>query len=201
MLKIYKITVSGQVQGVGFRPYVYALAIKFNLKGTVSNNEKGVLIVAQGFQRNIDAFYSELINFPPPVSNIQNSLIEEIESRKFENFKIIPSKKGGKLNLPLTPDFAICDDCKNEIKNQTNIRYNYPFTTCVNCGPRYAITENFPFERSNTNIDEFPMCEACTEEYTNPTNRRFHSQTNTCTICGIDLVLQNNEGTTIKTSK
>ncbi|MBI9040403.1 carbamoyltransferase HypF [Lutibacter sp.] len=201
MVKTYKIRVSGQVQGVGFRPYVYMLAIKFNLKGTVSNNEYGVLIFACGEPQNISAFYKKLINFPPPASNIQNSLIEEIESRKFEGFKIIPSEKGGKLNLPLTPDFAICDDCKNEIKNPKNKRFNYPFTTCVNCGPRYAITENFPFERSNTNIDEFPMCVDCMEEYTNPINRRFHSQTNTCSTCGIDLVLINAEGKTVETSK
>jgi hydrogenase maturation protein HypF len=201
MLKTYKITVSGQVQGVGFRPYIYTLATEFNLKGTVSNNQEGVLVNVTGTKENIDKFYSKLIHFPPPVANIQKSKIIEIEHVLFDDFKIISSKKNGQLNLPLTPDFAICDDCKNEIKNSKNKRFNYPFTTCVNCGPRFAVTENFPFERSNTSIHNFLMCDDCKEEYTNPANRRFHSQTNTCSACGIDLVLINAEGITIKTSK
>lgn len=201
MLKTYKITVSGQVQGVGFRPYIYTLATEFNLKGTVSNNQNGVLVNVTGTKENIDKFYSKLIHFPPPVANIQKSKIIEIEHVLFDDFKIISSKKNGQLNLPLTPDFAICDDCKNEIKNSKNKRFNYPFTTCVNCGPRFAVTENFPFERSNTSIHNFLMCDDCKEEYTNPANRRFHSQTNTCSTCGIDLVLINAEGITIKTSK
>jgi hydrogenase maturation protein HypF len=200
MLKTYKITVSGQVQGVGFRPYVYTLATEFNLKGTVSNNEKGVIIFAQGDTQNIESFYHKLIHSPPPVSKIQNSSIIEIEPLVFKNFKIIASNKNGQLNLPLTPDFAICEDCKNEIEIPTNKRYNYPFTTCVNCGPRWAITKNFPFERSNTNIDHFPMCESCEREYTNPINRRFHSQTNTCETCGIKLSLINYEGKEMETS-
>ncbi|SFS64962.1 carbamoyltransferase HypF [Lutibacter maritimus] len=201
MLKTYKITVAGQVQGVGFRPYIYTLSTEFNLKGTVSNNQEGVLVNVTGTKENIDKFYSKLIHFPPPVANIQKSKIIEIEHVLFDDFKIISSKKNGQLNLPLTPDFAICDDCKNEIKNSKNKRFNYPFTTCVNCGPRFAVTENFPFERSNTSIHNFLMCDDCMEEYTNPANRRFHSQTNTCSTCGIELVLINAEGIAIKTSK
>ena len=130
--------------------------------------------------------------FPPPISKIQNNTIEEVKTINFKDFKIIPSKKNGQLNLPLTPDFAICNICKSEIGNPKNRRYNYPFSTCVNCGPRWVITQTFPFERSNTSIDEFPMCETCLEEYTNPSNRRFHSQTNSCETCGIKLKLVTN---------
>ena len=101
----------------------------------------------------------------------------------------------------MTPDFAICEDCKKDLENSNNRRYNYAFTTCVNCGPRWAITKTFPFERSNTSMDDFPMCDDCKDEYTNPLNRRFHSQTNTCSTCGIHLVLINTEGETIETSK
>ncbi len=194
MQKSYKICISGQVQGVGFRPYVYSLASEFELTGTVSNNEQGVIIFVTGLEESIQSFYKKLLHFPPPVSRIKDSEISHIEFRDFDEFKIIPSKKGGQLNLSLTPDFAICKDCRNDIKNSENRRFDYPFTTCVNCGPRWAITETFPFEREHTSIDDFPMCENCVEEYTNPIDRRFHSQTNTCKTCGIELYLTDNEG-------
>lgn len=194
MQKTFKILISGQVQGVGFRPYVYTLASEFELTGTVSNNEIGVIIYISGIEKNCNSFFEKLINFPPPVANIQRSSIEETEFLEFDGFNIIPSEVGGVLNLPLTPDFAICADCQNEINESNNKRHNYPFTTCVNCGPRWAITQTFPFERNHTSIDEFPMCEQCIEEYTNPADRRFHSQTNTCSTCGIQLELVNNQG-------
>jgi hydrogenase maturation protein HypF len=201
MLKTYKITISGQVQGVGFRPFVYTLATQLNLLGTVSNNEKGVIIFVTGNENTIFEFYQKLIQFPPPVSKIKQHSIIVTEIIKFKGFQIIPSEKNGPLNLPLTPDFAICEDCKNDIQNPKNKRYNYPFTTCVNCGPRYAITQTFPFERNNTSIDKFPMCENCKNEYENPKDRRFHSQTNTCSTCGINLLLTSCEGNALETSK
>ncbi|WP_456424290.1 carbamoyltransferase HypF [Lutibacter sp.] len=201
MLKTYKISISGQVQGVGFRPFVYNLARKYVIKGTVSNDENGVLIYASQTKEQVAVFYKELLNNPPPVATIISSKIIDIEFQKFDNFKIIPSNKKGQVNLPLTPDFAICDDCKNEIKDATNRRYNYPFTTCVNCGPRWAITQSFPFERNHTNINAFEMCDACKKEYTNPGDRRFHSQTNTCSTCGIQLYLEDANSEKITTNK
>ena len=193
MLKTYRIIITGQVQGVGFRPFVYVLAQQYNLKGTVSNNENGVIIFISGSNKNTQSFYRNLIQNPPPVSKIKDSNIYEIPFRNFNDFSIIPSTKKGKLNLTLTPDFAICDDCKNDISNENDHRYNYPFTTCVNCGPRWAITNTFPFERINTSIDEFNMCDECKNEYTNPTDRRFHSQTNSCSKCGVSIQLTDNE--------
>jgi len=201
MLETYKITISGQVQGVGFRPYVYNLASEFLLNGTVSNNEKGVIIYVSGLEKSIHNFYTKLLQFPPPVSHIKDSSITLIKFQQFEGFKIIPSKIGGNLNLPLTPDFAICDDCKNDIENSKNHRYKYAFTTCVNCGPRWAITQTFPFERNRTSIHDFPMCETCKTEYSSPSDRRFHSQTNTCNTCGIELFLVNNKGNKVNISK
>jgi hydrogenase maturation protein HypF len=201
MQKTFKIEISGQVQGVGFRPYVYGLATEFSLTGTVSNNEEGVVIFVSGLKESIDGFYNKLINFSPPVSRIKNSKISQIEFIDFDGFKIILSTKGGQLNLSLTPDFAICTDCQNDIINPENRRFNYPFTTCVNCGPRWAITETFPFEREHTSIDEFPMCEDCIKEYTNPLNRRFHSQTNTCKTCGINLFLVDRSGNKMDVQK
>lgn len=198
MLKTYRISISGQVQGVGFRPYVYTLAQEFKLLGTVSNNEEGVLIFVTGSAISIQDFYKKLVAIPPLVSKIQQHSILEVELIPYIDFQIISSKKEAQLNLPLTPDFAICNDCKKEIKNPENHRYNYPFITCVNCGPRYAITQTFPFERNHTSINEFPMCEECNTEYTNPTDRRFHSQTNTCSTCGIQLELKTPEGITLE---
>jgi len=190
MLKTYKIYISGQVQGVGFRPFVYNLATKHLIKGSVSNDENGVVIYATQTHDNIKLFYEELLKNPPPVSHILASEIKPTNFFKFDNFKIIPSSKNGNINLPLTPDFAICEECKTEINNSTNRRYNYPFTTCVNCGPRWAITQSFPFERNHTSMDMFTMCDDCEKEYTNPGLRRFHSQTNTCSTCGIQLHLE-----------
>ena len=185
MSKTYKILVSGQVQGVGFRPFVYNLASELALHGTVSNNEEGVIIYVSGKSPIIKQFYNSLINNPPPVSRINSSSINGVNFQEFTDFKIIPSSKAGQVNLPLTPDFAICEDCQKELIDNFNRRHNYAFTTCVNCGPRWSITRTFPFERSHTSIDDFPMCKFCNDEYTNPSNRRFHSQTNTCPECGI----------------
>jgi hydrogenase maturation protein HypF len=193
----YKITISGQVQGVGFRPFVYGLAKSFSLKGTVSNNEEGVIIFVTGLKNVIKLFYEKLLQNSPSVSKIKNSEIIEVENKEFADFNIIPSTKSGQVNLPLTPDFAICDDCKNDIQNPENRRYNYPFTTCVNCGPRWAITQTFPFERNHTTIHNFPMCNECEKEYSIPADRRFHSQTNTCQTCGITLNLLDNLGNKI----
>ena len=123
MQKTYKISISGQVQGVGFRPYVFSLAIEFALTGTVSNNEEGVIIFVSGLEESIKGFYSKLIKFPPPVSRIKDSDISQIEDKVFEEFKIIPSQKGGQLNLSLTPDFAICEDCQNDIVNPESRKF------------------------------------------------------------------------------
>jgi len=201
MPKSYKIIITGQVQGVGFRPYVFVMAQKHNLKGTVSNNEEGVIIYITGVVEKVGLFYKNLIENPPKVSKINTHSIVEIDMKRFDNFQIVPSQKNSTLNLQLTPDFAICDDCKNEISDANNRRYNYPFTTCVNCGPRWAITNTFPFERNHTSIDKFEMCDACKIEYTNPLDRRFHSQTNSCGSCGIRIELTNNKNVKINISK
>ena len=201
MLKTYRIIITGQVQGVGFRPFVYVLAKQFNLKGTVSNNEEGVIIYASGSKNNTLSFYNSLIDNPPKVSKINKHSLQEVNYKEYDNFQIIPSQKNSKLNLQLTPDFAICNDCKNEILDSKNRRYLYPFTTCVNCGPRWAITNTFPFERNHTSINEFEMCNECKNEYTNPTNRRFHSQTNSCPTCGISVFLTDAKDVTLSISK
>jgi hydrogenase maturation protein HypF len=185
---------SGRVQGVGFRPYVYVLANQRKLRGYVSNNEEGVIILLTGTEPEIHGFYESLVKNPPPMADIKSHYLQKTDRLAFEDFRIVPSEKNQKLNLALTPDFGLCDACKSEISDPKNRRFSYPFTTCVNCGPRWAITNTFPFERSNTTLKNFEMCPVCRKEYEDPADRRFHSQTNTCSECGIDLVLEEVRG-------
>ncbi|MFD1314704.1 carbamoyltransferase HypF [Namhaeicola litoreus] len=196
----FEISFSGQVQGVGFRPFVFNLAKKHGLKGFVSNNENGVIIQATGCDNLVHQFYQEIILKPPPLALIKDQSIKQIPDFNFDSFKILKSSKSEKLNLPLTPDFAICKDCQSELLDQNNKRFNYPFTTCVNCGPRWSVTKNFPFDRANTTLAEKVMCENCTAEYEAPSNRRFHSQTNTCSDCGFQLCLADTNGEILSTN-
>ncbi len=139
-------------------------------------------------------FYRSLIQSPPPVSKIEQHYFSEIDLQQFTDFRIVPSTAKGRLSLRLTPDFALCEACKEEINDPNNRRFQYPFTTCIHCGPRWAITKRFPFDRETTSMSEYKMCPSCKEEHTSPANRRFHSQTNSCTTCGIQLQLMSNSG-------
>jgi hydrogenase maturation protein HypF len=191
----FEIVISGRVQGVGFRPFIYNLATKYNIKGFVTNNEKGVLINAVSDDNNIDAFYNQIFIQKPVSSEITSSQIKKIPSiEKLDGFCIKPTAPNLLIDIPLTPDFAICESCSAEMLDPKNPRYYYPFITCTQCGPRYTITKKFPFERTNTSIDEFIMCENCLQEYKNSDTIRFHSQTNSCPNCGITLKLTTNSG-------
>ncbi|MDR3272283.1 MAG: carbamoyltransferase HypF, partial [Flavobacteriaceae bacterium] len=192
-LKTFHIHISGCVQGVGFRPFVFNLAQRFGLKGGVSNDEKGVVIVAQGSR--IVEFLSRLEVEKPKSSQIFSiKTFEHETSEIFETFSIKPTPENITVDIPLTPDFATCPDCEKELFDPKNRRYFYPFTTCTQCGPRYAIAEKFPFERENTSISEFKMCPNCLHEYQTSEDIRFHSQTNTCPDCGIKLKFTDNSG-------
>ncbi len=196
-----KITISGRVQGVGFRPFVYNLAKKFNVNGFVTNVEKGVLIQALANDQNLDYFYEQILAQKPQSSQITATQKTTILSTEiFEDFVIKPTAPNLLIDIPLTPDFAICESCSNEILDAENPRYYYPFTTCTQCGPRYSITKKFPFERINNSIDEFIMCESCSQEYKNSDDIRFHSQTNSCPNCGITLKFTTNSGEIISES-
>ena len=194
MTKTFQITISGQVQGVGFRPFVYQLAKQFRITGTVSNNENGVLIQLNAAPEKAHVFMESILQQAPPIARVQSHQISEIQHRSYTDFNIIPSETKQQISIPLTPDFAICEVCKVEIRNPINRRFGYAFTTCTNCGPRYAVTTSFPFERRNTTIFEFEMCSDCQTEYTHANDRRFHSQTNSCPTCGIQLQLQDQNG-------
>ena len=141
MLKTCKIQVSGQVQGVGFRPFVFNLAHEHQLNGTVGNNGKGVLIFANGTREVLMNFMEDILEKAPDAAIIQSHTMAEIEPMAFEGFSIVPSEKSGKITIPLTADFAICHSCKTDFQDPNNRRYRYAFTTCTQCGPRYAITQ------------------------------------------------------------
>lgn len=195
----YEIHISGRVQGVGFRPFIFNLAEEFQLKGYVSNDELGVIIVCQG--ENSETFFKEIHHRKPKSSEIIFSEIKEIETAEiFENFFIKPTEKNIVVDIPLTPDFATCESCETELFDEKNPRYFYPFTTCTQCGPRYSITKKFPFERENTAIEVFKMCPNCLAEYQNSDDVRFHSQTNSCPNCGIQIWLKDNLGNEFKGS-
>ena len=195
----YEIHISGRVQGVGFRPFIFNLAEEFQLKGYVSNDELGVIIICQG--ENSETFFKEIHHRKPKSSEIIFSEIKEIKTAEiFENFFIKPTEKNIVVDIPLTPDFATCESCETELFDEKNPRYFYPFTTCTQCGPRYSITKKFPFERENTAIEVFKMCPNCLAEYKNPDDVRFHSQTNSCPNCGIQIWLKDNQGNEFKGS-
>ena len=201
MSKTFKIQINGRVQGVGFRPFVFNLAQKLGLKGSVSNNQNGVLIFINSERHKAENFLVEIKKNHSKVAVITQTSIEEITSKTFDSFDIILNETKDEINIPLTPDFAICDSCKTEVLDTKNRRYNYVFTTCTQCGPRYSITKKYPFERHNTSISKFEMCAVCLKEYSNPTNNRFHSQTNSCATCGIQLEFLDNKNNTIEINK
>jgi hydrogenase maturation protein HypF len=193
-LNTYKIEINGRVQGVGFRPFVFYIATQLSLKGSVSNNENGVLIFINSDEETASRFLETIKTKKPIVSEITSISIEKTDAIAFNDFTIEISEKKQQISIPLTPDFAICNSCKAEVLDPNNRRYNYPFTTCVHCGPRYAITKKYPFDRQHTSLSTFEMCDDCQSEYDNPADKRFHSQTNSCANCGVIMRLVNNNG-------
>lgn len=192
------IKVEGIVQGVGFRPFVYNLAHKLNLKGWVNNNSEGVYIDIEGSNGSLNEFLSFLKQNPPPLAKIENISFEEKELLNFTEFVIKESIENlDKITL-ISPDIAICEDCRNDILDPLNRRYGYAFTNCTNCGPRFSIIKNIPYDRDKTTMQVFEMCDDCKKEYTDPTNRRFHAQPNACKKCGPHLYVTDINGTQLE---
>lgn len=189
-MKTYSIQITGIVQGVGFRPFVYQTAIQEGWKGSVSNGLDGVRIVLNANDlEEAKRILSIVLDGAPKLSMVENSEIEEISNESFEEFRIIESCDTGSTTIPLTPDYALCQDCRNEIRSPKDRRYAYGFTTCTNCGPRYSITESLPYDRERTTMESYLQCPICSDEYNNPLDRRHYSQTNSCSDCGILLNL------------
>lgn len=193
-MKCFHIHIEGQVQGVGFRPFVYRLAHELNVHGWVSNGVDGVHIEAEGELEHLQDFIDRLQGEAPPISVITNIAVDETSVKHFEKFKIIESTASGKPNLLITPDIGLCNECKAEIHDVDNPRYGYPFTTCTHCGPRYSILKSLPYDRPTTTMHKFVMCARCAEEYSNPLNRRYYSQTNSCPDCPVHAWMLNAAG-------
>lgn len=184
------IKVKGIVQGVGFRPFVYNTAKRCNLVGWVNNNSEGVYIDIEGNEEDINTFLLELKNSPPPLSKIENILIEGKEIKNYTSFNIKESQKSNNKITFVSPDIATCIECREDILNNKNKRHSYAFTNCTNCGPRFSIIKALPYDRVNTTMKNFHMCKSCNDEYTDPSNRRFHAQPNACATCGPHLWLE-----------
>ncbi len=192
----YKIEIKGQVQGVGFRPFVYRLATEMGLVGYVNNTNEGVLIeISVENEAQLNTFCERLKNEVPKLAKITSFLYSQNDSKLqiSEGFHIIKSKPGQKNNVLLSPDFGICNECRNEIKDTENRRFHYSFTTCTYCGPRFSIIKKLPYDREFTSMEVFEMCTDCKQEYENVSDRRYFSQTNSCGKCGIKLRLFDNQ--------
>ncbi|MBI9053779.1 MAG: carbamoyltransferase HypF [Bacteroidales bacterium] len=179
------------VQGVGFRPFVYRLAKKYDLKGNVANCTDGVIVKISGDTGRIDKFKSDILNFAPPAACINNIRLEDIADIKSSDFEILPSVANEKIT-EISPDIGVCNDCLQDLKSQLH-RVNYPFINCTNCGPRFSIVENLPYDRCNTSMSEFEMCEVCEKEYLEVLDRRFHAQPVACNNCGPKYLLNNED--------
>lgn len=191
-----KLEVRGVVQGVGFRPYVYNLALKYDIKGWVNNDDKGVNILLYSSKESCDKFIKDLKDNPPLLAKIDSINIEKIINEKeYKSFEIIQSQNTNNKSVIIPPDMAICQDCIDDINDENNLRYNYALTNCTNCGPRYSIIKTVPYDRFNTSMKEFELCFNCKDEYENPSNRRYHAQPLSCENCGplIHLYNKNNE--------
>ena len=180
----FQIRVQGIVQGVGFRPFVYRLAREFGLKGWVLNSSAGVFIEIEGDEGRLNEFARKLVAEPPPLAVIRSCTIEEISLQGYTDFTIRESDDREETLVMVSPDIAVCAECKKEVGDPNDRRYTYPFINCTNCGPRFTIIEDLPYDRAKTTMAAFPMCPECQQEYDNPLYRRFHAQPNACPVCG-----------------
>lgn len=188
------VSVSGIVQGVGFRPFVYRLAHQLGLHGWVRNTPFGVEIEAEGSADALGSFQELLLTTAPPLAVITSFQTVDLPIRGESGFRIAPSS-GGVADIQIPPDSALCSDCLQELFDPSDRRYLYPFITCTNCGPRYSIITGIPYDRQKTTMADFPLCPDCRGEYENPADRRFHAQPLACPSCGPQLALLNEKGT------
>lgn len=196
-----EILVQGTVQGVGFRPFIYNLAARLTISGSVINTGAGVIIDAQGDAKLLANFTEAIRAEAPPIASIDSIEIKskppKLEQDNSTKFRILNSTSQHIANTAIPPDINLCSDCLNELFDPTNRRFLYPFINCTNCGPRYTIIESIPYDRPKTSMKVFPMCAACTKEYNDPTNRRFHAQPNACSTCGPQISFHSSDGSLI----
>jgi hydrogenase maturation protein HypF len=184
ILQRLRLKIQGVVQGVGFRPFVYVLANECELRGFVRNDSGGVFIEIEGEKKNLHDFLSLLREQSPPLSHITKIKIEKIKVQGDKGFEILQSKRLAVENTLVSPDASICDECLKELFDEDDKRFRHPFINCTNCGPRFTITKDIPYDRPNTTMSVFKMCQSCESEYNNQLDRRFHAQPNACRDCG-----------------
>jgi hydrogenase maturation protein HypF len=189
------IDVAGIVQGVGFRPFVYRLAQDCNLTGFIANTPAGVTIEVQGDDALIESFLSRLSTEAPPLARITSLSPRELEPQSEDTaFRIVSSRFDSSRKALISPDVAVCADCLREMLNPRDRRFRYPLINCTNCGPRFTIIRDIPYDRARTSMANFKMCAACQAEYDDPSNRRFHAQPNSCWDCGPQVQLWSDDG-------
>jgi hydrogenase maturation protein HypF len=189
IIRSYIIFIKGLVQGVGFRPFVYKTAVSLGLKGNVENRNDGVYINVSGSEKIINDFIDRLKSNAPPASDIESVQVTEIKFEAFDKFRIIKSENVSEEVTEISPDISVCDECLADLYNQEH-RINYPFINCTNCGPRFTIIRDLPYDRDKTTMKDFMMCEKCHHEYTDVLDRRFHAQPVACNHCGPVYELQ-----------
>ncbi|MBC5816628.1 MAG: carbamoyltransferase HypF, partial [Candidatus Eremiobacteraeota bacterium] len=176
--------ISGVVQGVGFRPFVYRVAQEYGVLGWVLNGESGVLIHAEAATDALERFTDSIVKRPPPAATIADIVVKTVVPQGFSTFSIRESEKNEAPTVPVSPDLPACKDCLREMNDPADRRYRYPYINCTNCGPRYSIILKLPYDRPNTTMRSWRMCDMCEAEYHDPADRRFHAQPVACPQCG-----------------
>ena len=187
MANAAQFTLTGHVQGVGFRPFVYRLAKQHQLTGYVQNRLGEVEIVACGHPDSLEKFHADLIEQAPPLAKPRVTHFQQIDPMDFDAFEIISSCSDANARIFVPADNFMCEDCRTELYNPEDRRYHYPFINCTQCGPRYTLIESLPYDRPNTSMANFELCEDCRAEYENPADRRFHAEPIACPVCGPGL--------------
>ncbi len=185
-----RVQVLGIVQGVGFRPFIFQLAEAHRLYGHVANTASGVDIHVEGAPAQVEAFIGAISTQAPPLAQITSVASQGAAPGHYTEFQIIPSRQGESRSALISPDVSICTDCLVEMQDPQDRRHGYPFINCTNCGPRYTIIDDVPYDRPNTSMRSFRMCLSCQTEYDNPRDRRFHAQPNACGDCGPQIMLE-----------
>ncbi len=189
-----RLEISGVVQGVGFRPFLFGLALTHHLAGQVSNTAKGVLVRVEGDSEALDHFIRDIGEKSPLLALVTGIESKEVPVRGFSCFEIVKSLGNNLRNTLISPDVSICGQCRAEMNDSGDRRFEYPFINCTNCGPRYTIIEDVPYDRPKTSMKGFTMCRDCQKEYDNPLDRRFHAQPNACPVCGPRVFLTDPKG-------
>jgi hydrogenase maturation protein HypF len=191
----YQLLVKGTVQGVGFRPFVYRIARAGNLYGHVANSPAGVVIEVCGTAGDIRHFCRQLRAEAPPLAQIDSVAIKKVAAIDHQqDFRIVTSTTNCVTETLVPVDISICADCRRELTDPDNRRYQYPLINCTNCGPRYTIIRDLPYDRAATAMASFPLCGHCRQEYENPADRRFHAEASACPVCGPQLTLITDNG-------